>query len=389
MRPFLFIFVVMNRKLSILLVLLITSLTTLAQKKRSDNPHGPGEDIYKHYTGTVGDRKVTLDLLWGYQGGSNYGGSMVQFSTESEPLLMHIAEPPTFEHGKPLRGELTKLTDVKNKPASEWTFTVGEKTLTGTAKDLETGATQTINLNENYDRSMKFDLRVEDKTSKMILPGTKDKPLCKISAMYVLPDSSIAQPKAVLVKYHLSKLFGGAVANPSEFATMYLRSFEEYCTPKAKQLPEEHAAKLNFSCYALVTPVYNDNNLLVIKISETKSMSATHYDKIHYVVLDLENNVQLTDEEIISLGNKSRINGKLEKELRRIYAQPTEKMGKWTLKDYLPETTPEHTYPTANGIVFHYEPNEVFKDTPVDIFLPYTELKDYIAEPLKNKLKIK
>lgn len=389
MRPFLFIFVVMKRKLSILLVVLITSLTTLAQKKKSDNPHGPGEDIYKHYTGTVGDKQVTLDLIWGYQGGSNYGGSMVQFATEAEPLLMYIGEPPTFEHGKPLRGQLAKLTDIKSKSIYEWTFTVGEKTLTGTAKDLETGATQTINLKENYDRSMKFDFRVEDRTSRIILPGTKDKPLCKVSAIYVLPDTTVAHTKAVSVKYHTAQLFKGAVANPADFTNMYLKSFEEYCLPKAKQLPEEHAAKLDFSCTGFVTPVYNDNNLLVLKIWEWNWMSATHYDKIDYVVLDLENNMQLTDEDIISLGNKSRINSKLEKELRRLYNQPTEKMGKWTMKDYLPETTPKHTFPTANGIVFHYEPNEVMKDDPVDIFLPYTELKDYIAEPLKKKLNLK
>jgi hypothetical protein len=46
---------------------------SLAQyKHRKANPHEAGEDIYKHYTGTIVSKKIVLDLRYGYQGATNY-----------------------------------------------------------------------------------------------------------------------------------------------------------------------------------------------------------------------------------------------------------------------------------------------------------------------------
>jgi hypothetical protein len=74
-------------------VTLIVCCPIHAQKKRSSTPHAPGEDIYKHYTGSIGKRQVTLDLRYGYQGASNYGGSSFYYADEDRIHHFYISEP--------------------------------------------------------------------------------------------------------------------------------------------------------------------------------------------------------------------------------------------------------------------------------------------------------
>ncbi len=52
----------------------VDSILSLAQVN-INNTSASTLDIYRHYTGTIGSDHVVLDLRYGMDGGSNYGGS--------------------------------------------------------------------------------------------------------------------------------------------------------------------------------------------------------------------------------------------------------------------------------------------------------------------------
>ncbi len=73
--------------------------------------HGPGEDIYKHYKGTIGTHQVLLDLRYGYCGSSNYGGSYIHDLTTGTTTRLIISEPASFAHNMELTGTESRIED--------------------------------------------------------------------------------------------------------------------------------------------------------------------------------------------------------------------------------------------------------------------------------------
>jgi hypothetical protein len=324
--------------------------------------HAPGADVYKHYTGTLGGKKVTLDLRYGYNGSSNYGGSTYYFPDKDERTLFYIRQPADFSRDVPLvcfeQPEDTALITSRtyDNTSASWLFKITGDKLTGTWHSGIDRDHAVIELVEDYTNSCPMELAFFSNNLD-VLPY----PTAMICA---IPSSRMNKEDAAFVtSEEISFLSGGK----SPFTT-----WEAY----------EQGNAGRFDANRYLVPVYNDNGILVIE----NEYGSSHLGNLElsYLTLDIRNHKRLQADDMLNLASM-KLSGLLEDAFRKKYGiLATEPLSSRLRHDRIPST--KMVYPVHSGIVFCYMPDELAKDKEVAICVPYHQLRGILTPEFSKRL---
>lgn len=331
-----------------------------------------GENIYKHYSGTLGNKKIALDLRFGFCGGSNYGGSNYYYTGKEGSILFYIGEPDSFnlnitlhaeeqlESNKLWKDNNSHWDDRNNSP--KWTFKITNDRLTGTWTSADKKEKRNISLTEDYKRSVPMDLlSYDNKSSDSWL-------------LYVKPSAAAdAKDAAFIVQEQLNFLGEpGAHNNWTEF----LKSLT------ANDLPGGN----------MLMPVYNDNGFLVLEMEANRDFGKEYTSRHIYLCLDVLKKRRLTLNDVIHLDNE-KISQLLEVALRKKFnLEKDKKLSTVFLFERVPVTG--NIMLTEQGINFCYNFDEIVikqdnlrpaKDL-IKVFLPYSQLTELIQDDFKKRI---
>ncbi len=348
--------------------LLMGSVSASAQKKMCPDPHGPGQDIYKHYKGTLGGKAVSLDLRYGYCGGSNYGGSTYYYDDNERTTLFYIYEPKSYEHGVTLTaGEQQEQTNIwedykdQMEPVMPtWEFKILGNKLIGKWQSDDKKINSDIELDEDYSRSVPMDIRfIKDSTSGASFVGVK-------------PAATVSKKNADFIEGEQLKF----VSSSDET----IKTWPDYLRYYAK----------NNSGMFYFMPVYNDNGFLVLE----KNLRIKKLEKNYYLNLDVNNRKQVTLNDIV-ISDRKKLSAMLETAVRKKYnLEAGKKLSTWFINDQMPVT--DNIMIGHKGIVFCYNPGVIYnvnhdkdENNVIRVFLSYGQLSKIMKPDFRRRIGMK
>ncbi len=381
-------------------ILLFFSVGADAQKKRSNTPHAPGEDIYKHYVGTIGKKKIALDLRYGYQGASNYGGSKYYTLGKDDRVLFYIAEPETFEHGVPMtaredEGYIGVPKRNENSSQPKWEFVIKGDKLTGTKKSGDGGKGESIDLKEDYSQSVPLELRYMKNFSQKIMPG-RNKPLAISSVLYVIPSETADEATSTLVNKSLLDLLGIKDFNDSTGngpSDVYNYRFFATCEKVIDSVSDDEIPDNPYTQHTTVLPVYNDKGLLVLKKDEKTDFDNGLKSQMQFSYIDVRNKKTWSSAEVLNV-NAPKLSEILEATVRSMFnISADKKFSEFIAEGKMPVS--EFFYPANEGVYFCY-PNQLrasFYDNDsrvysedFEVYVSYEKLGDIVTEGFRNRI---
>lgn len=316
--------------------------------------HSVGQDIYKHYTGTIGGRKVSVDLRYGYQGASNYGGSTYYFADEDERTLFFIRQPPAFSHDVALDSwEVPEDTSLIGEsphvsPGPGWSFRIEGDELNGTWHNTADLEHKDVVLREDYSNSCPMEI--------VFLGGGPESESGR-SFMCAVPSAKMNKDDASFITAEQIRFFDGDNTK--------IKTWDRFVIWKAG----------NFEgTYFL--PVYNDNGILVMESEYGSNITGDH--KLNYLCLDVRNHKRFSADDMLNIGS-GKLSALLEDAVRTKYNIPADvPLSARLLREKIPHA--KNVYPVHSGLVFCYNPGELVKDKEVVVHIPYRKL-DGILRP--------
>ncbi len=347
----------------------------LAGDRKTCKHHAPGEDIYKHYKGTIGAHAVLLDLRYGYCGSSNYGGSYIHDLTDGTTTRLMIGEPASFAHDVELTATVSNISDdwwnaVENEP--EWHFRINGDNLKGTWTSADKKVSLDIDLAEDKTASP-FEVITFSDSAKTMKPG---KPMHTAYYDFVgvtaIPASSPVN-KSILQFTHGSAL--GAL-NMEELPSVLAQ--KDYITFKTayESLPSDTANPvwhISENYYAtLVFPVYNNNKIVSLEC-------IFHSNEFEHtcVNIDLSSNKQFTLNTVFG-SNIRKADAILKEEYKKHYAERLS-------VDSVAAT--ENFAITNGGLIFYYTYYRGYQ-AEKSLYIPYSKLSALLSKDFKKRMSL-
>lgn len=364
----------------LLLAPALLASTTLLAQAHEKNPADP-DNVYRHYSGTIGEHKVSFDLVYGFNGSSNYGGSIL--NGEGAPATVFIMQPKSFEHnGVPMTAHEMRAKNnvaadtISDKEVPVWNFTINGKRITGARTGPDGTNKEDISFTESYTSSIPFTLVNRRYASSAQVKG-KDKPLAHTYVTFVMPPLGSDPAKYDWLSQSILKLAGQEGATIESLPHDLSRTFEHESQEKVSSIPEKYASKLTFVRNFTIVPVYNENNLLVLHKNDYNQMTDSHWGEQRYVTIDVKTKKEISLPDMFNPGVDGDIANLLDAQFRKDFdIDPAKKITDVSPKNGVRPTG--NLYPVANGMVFFYNEGELLTGKTVSIFLPWSKLKDYV-----------
>ncbi|MCC7029183.1 MAG: hypothetical protein IT257_02680 [Chitinophagaceae bacterium] len=387
------------------LSLFLCNSLVFAQEKKRGNPYAEGENIYKHYAGSIGGRKVVLDLVWGFQGGSNFGGSYYYFTDSPQVNHMSILEPPTFEHTEKLRGIVEpeenpwNYEDLSFDDADvTWDFHIDGNILTGVYRKKSTGEEHALYLVETYGKSIAFDMVIG--SDRVMIPSSSGGgAAAEIFTLGISPSPLTTNITEMdFVNKELLK-FTQIENIQSEYIADYYKAMRVNFIKGSKiyftQLfasgnavnTESAEYKSHLTRRLLVRPVYNDTGFLVVK----KYFFDGEKNTEQYLNLDLKRSKRLVLADILKI-NERWLSAMIEAAFRSKYNMGnTAKLNQWLTVDRLPVSQKYSLSP--RGIIFYYDKKSLIKDKSLTfyeadfaVFISYEQLRSMMKRDFAARI---
>ena len=387
---------------------LLTGIPAHAQHKEDATYTTSPEDIYKHYTGTLGNRHIALDLRFGYQGGSNYGGSTWYFIDSPGQTLFFITQPDSDSHNVTLKAWEESTADNKQDTArawtdlrdrnptqgnsAEWELIIAGKNITGMRHSADGVTNERVLLAEDYSNAVPMDM--------MIYTDSSHPP----AAFYgVGPAASVSRKDAGFINEATIAFLGDdkSSAWPGYFK-YYSESYEAalparqpLITKQDSMLDAIHAVTDTRKRITCLMPAYNDDGFLVLErlyypgIKKGDNASGTSW-----LCLDVRSHRQLTMDYMLDADSATLCPLLTAEAARKYNIPPGKKLSSLFTTDTLP--FPTCVRPAHKGLIFSYKPGEVtsliddpfITNNPIEIFLSYDQLAPMLTKKFKKRLGI-
>jgi hypothetical protein len=380
--------------LSFLISTFILTKVAKAQENQSSLPAISTEDIYRHYTGSIGNRPAVVDFRYGFNGSSNYGGSRHYFADdkEGEALKFYIRQPKSFAHGEELTGnDVNKKEDDIKRNGNHWRINLHADKLTGSYSTRENNFT--VDLKEDYSRSVKFDvMSFRDKLQRIV---NGDTVIAEELYTGVQPAATVDKKKTdfilksiygflALKEIKAKKLSDYPVKTTEQFFRAFDSKMTDIMTGKA---PVMNLARMKMGYYQgiIFMPFYNDNDILVLEEEKYNTLNDSYNDgDRRYLSLDMARLKPITLPDMLNL-DEEKLSAMLEEVLRSQFGiQEGQKLDSWLLVNKIPVT--RNAYPGHNGIYFTYNPGELRSDKLINIYLPYKTLEPIMKKEFKTRI---
>lgn len=374
-------------KIRLLVLFAALSASAYAGDRSTCNGNAPGEDIYKHYTGTIGDRKVMVDLRYGFCGASNYGGTYVYYSGTGKPHKLIIREPQSFAHNATLTAtemdaDVYWPDVIHNEGLPKWTFVIGDNKLTG--KCIVNGQESDINLVEDYSTATVLTLTVFNDSMKTMKPG---KPMGSAYYSYIgiVPSTTLSAADARFLKEQLFSInrldSKGTLDNIGTYASQ--SAFASFKT-SYEQLPADTANvgwKMIKRVYAsdMVMPMYNNNGIVVLEGTSFAMVNGKYESEYLYANLDMKTHKLWTVNNMIDSKTGKQ---KLLNLLQDAASKSAGKTSKETIQEKA-SSIPEDVAVTNSGLLF-FSKNEETQS----VFIPYAKLKGILSSDFAKRMNI-
>lgn len=329
--------------IAIILMIACSANSTTAQEK---------DDIYRHYKGTIGKDTVTLDLIFGFNGGSNYGGSTYFLKSSDTKVQLLIEQPPSTDKHQMLYGEESVTGNLfeRNK-GPRWEFRMSDNKLIGKWYSVDKTIEKNIELKEDYSHSYPFEVFINRAGKIHITPSVKT---IKADNFFLStrPAATTRQSDAAFIMEKINNI-----------PIQYLNSF-------LKNKPESEELLLIF-----LMPVYNDQGILTMKMQYGYGQYAPNEA---YLCLDVEQKRMLVYDDIMENDPEllSEILGKAYSKLKGTNAA--------NVTNGISPT--KNVMVTYNGIIFHYNSNQIAGVEYLSIYVPYSEMGSLLKKDFKKRM---
>jgi hypothetical protein len=375
-----------------------------AQKKRKSNPHAPGEDIYKHYRGTIGNRAVVFDVIWGWQGGSNYGGSYFYYTEQPETKHFIISEPPTFEHNETLWCNVTpehtppgeNFFSDRDRPHERMTFTITDNKLEGKWYSPSEKDSAQINLTEDNSNAA---LEIRYYYDTVSFTNSKNNRF-KVAYSLLAVQTNEGDANRLFITSSMMKFLSKGKPAGNDMNSYLAKVSTEYFSKlKANKdaIPADIAVTekrkyASLSAYEQLLPIYNDKGFLVLKktLMAQKADGGFKDELCSYLCLDLNRQKAITFDDVFN-GDDNSLSNKLKAAYIRRYDMPPSKNTSTLKVNKIPVT--KNIALVHKGINFSYDHEQLLKPdkeafglSEVNIFIPYTDLKDLLKPEFKKRI---
>ncbi|KQM77082.1 hypothetical protein ASE74_17620 [Pedobacter sp. Leaf216] len=171
----------------------------------------------------------------------------------------------------------------------------------------------------------------------------------------------------------------------------YFKDYKSQATEESKNSRgEDFQAWLNYTNDTQQSINYNDNGYVVIDFLADAYTGGAHgnYSSTMFC-LDVKNKKQLVLSDIVKIDSNA-LQGILERNFRKEYnIKATDALTTVLFDNFI---KPNHNfYFNANGIAFMYNPYEVasYAQGQIVVFIPYTDLKNYLVPAFAQRMRIK
>ena len=386
----------MKSKLIFLFLLLCTmfAVKELFAAKKDCKTLTHGSDIYKHFVGTIGKRKVVLDLRFGYCGGSNYGGSYYYEVGSKDAKLLIIGEPEKFEYDAPLQATEYQIDDNWIEVEStngyrpiRWQFTIKDDHLTGKWYSADKKEILDINMVEDYGGAYPMEILVYRDSAKKYLEAKKIK--ATYNFIGVKPSAQISKPDADFINSELLQFTGGNKIGASTFQDVpnaqSQKSFDEFrknCQLLITDTPVVNMPNEGSDCFALLFPVFNGDGFLTMDY-EQFSYTMNGMNKSHtYNCIDVSRKKVWHLNDIIA--DKAELTKLLQDEYKN-RLKPEARVR--AAVDKIAPT--ENIILTHNGLVFCYPSNDNLHIVDeIRIFVSFNKLKGSLTQDFRSRMNL-
>ncbi len=390
----------MVRIICSLFTLLIINTSLYAQMPLPGvaDPLAPGENIYRHYTGTIGNHKAVLDLRYGFQGASNFGGSTVYFTDEGGLKFFLISQPPSFLHTEVFRAQIfpenVPLSEVKNVysifvQTTRFEFTLSHDSLIGKWLDPNAQAQTSFVLKEDNSNALPFVFRYG--ADSTVATGKNNKAMKAVGTYKGVQPSPKMKEKDVAFVYNAVARFMGIAKTPNDLAQICLQQFLGSFDKAIHGGKEPDGS--SFSGNYTLFPVYNDNGFLVLqKGGYQYDFEKNEYsDQYQYLCLDVKNKKTLALDDVLAMNNDALAN-LLESAFRKKYQlEAAKKLNELFNTDKMPLSN--NFMLVSKGLIFSYYPGKIFRESEdiaelqeMRLFLSFEELGGMVKPEFKTRM---
>ncbi len=361
------------------------------------------ENLYKHYTGTIGHHKAVMDIRYGFPGASSYGGSSYYFTDEPGISFFTITGPAAYSHAKGMSAQvfpenlpLANVSDAYSMQVQTTRFSfvfihdsIRGKWYSGTGQEQ-----LDINLKED-NTPLPFVFSHAGDTQ--VVTGAQGKPV-KAGASYdgIELAAGTSKKDEAFIRHAVAQFAAGGKAKTGS-EHLLSQSFIQHFISRFKETVQGGRQDgSDFTGIFMLFPVYSSDGLLVLQQTgyQYDFNSTTYTDHTRYLCLDIKNRKVLTADDMLTQ-NKDVLAGLLENALRKKYhIDAGKKLKDILLTDTMPVT--DNVFPVCKGLVFSYSPIKVFRDDEdisgmqeMRLFLSYNELAAMLQPKFRELLGIK
>lgn len=364
----------------IALIVVVSILSCTANTKTATNQLTTGKDFYMRLEGTIGDGAVEMHV-------QNHDGRFNGLYFSADGITHNLWEE---------EGKNDTVYFAVSTPGANWTegiFVPDTLKLYFNGSDYvgklhrSDASTLPVKLKETYDKNAQK-LNVISFADSVKAFSDSASPRAEIMYSFLeSPDNPwINQTIKRIMETDSSLSFKDGFR---KVANEYFANYKnESASIKADDDDGLPLATLNYSEIKDCNVQFNSNGLLIVDYTFYTYTGGAHgmYGNVYYC-LDVDEQKLLRLQDVLQI-DSSKMETILEKNFRAQYNIGTQPLSSVLFEDKISMT--HNFYLNAKGIGFVYNPYDIaaYAMGPVNIFVPFSDIKPYLTQAIKTKLKI-
>lgn len=339
---------------------------------------------YYNYQGTIAGQPVVLQLLKNESG--NILSAAYYYSAHGRSIGLYWLADTTASNTY----FVDEMPDTAGATQPRWKVNMDGTHIMGKWTSADGKKTFDINLEENYPTGT-YRFKLFQKEEAIPFHQGREEPAATISWMYLLPTDEMEKPAADFISSTVFSTMGCDTLQATGMDDCMQKQKAAYAKFYRQSLEGMDDTMLsapmnNYYSGTTMEVLYNADEWVSLGFGGSEYMGGAHgmyYSR--YLNLDIRSKKiwQLAD---IMQVDSVRMTALLQKEAARYYA--TNDLETILLVDHIPATG--NFFATHKGLTFHYDPYEVmpYAAGSVDLFIPYTSIKDLLTPAFKKRMNL-